>query len=325
MNPAHNRIPDEDSRQESELKIELNDAVLKQWNLQAGTPLRKSKERARTLEDLEILIHPHRAPAFDYIPRRISDHIEAICGGKQDASIETLVNALVARDGFVRIADLMGGLSIWQRELARLPSVKKSLVQFVSVDLFNWELHGAEASISRTKVELGENIFDESYRPRLIVADVHNQVFKEDEKVTLTVVMEGMQYLHDKIGALAAWYNQASDGGIILVGGSKWSEWLSIEGTNEPAFPSVAKALEAAGITIITQGANCQVSGLSQKITENPFEDPNVVLIERKPNTWIYPNIKLVDIWENPHGYIRSYYKLNSDTEPALIVKEHSI
>lgn len=97
---------------------------------------------------------------------------------------------------------------------------------------------------------------------------------------------------------------------------------MEIEGTNRSVFPLIAEAMTAAEGRVVTQGASCSFEGLTGETTESTFEDPNLVLIERKPNTRMSSRLELVGTRESPHGYVKSYYRRAAQGGPAIVVEE---
>jgi len=174
----------------------------------------------------------------------------------------------------------------------------------MAVDVIDWERGGAEDIMKRTRKELGRDVFADRYRPRFVIADATTAVLRRPDLITS---IEGIQYIPDKLRALASWYNQLADGGLLLVAAeTRWPSWIRHEsGSIVYSPPSIlttaARALQARGVRILAQGSRSFDD-------EDLLHDANYVLLEKLAGTRLVLRDTLRRTWTNPYGYEASYY-----------------
>ena len=317
--------PDTNANAFADADIQNIQLQKQQWDIQTGLSGGPPKERSRSVNDLNNRIQPSRAPAFERYSRRVSDFLNQFTDIDRDAFVADVIDAMVKRNGSARVADVMGGLSIWMRELIRDPHFDCSHVQMTTVDLFDWSKGGAEGGIARALAVVGEDILDEQYRPHAFITDGTQPIFSAAEAPDLTVVLEGIQYVDDKLAAVVNWYNQAADNGIILIQSSKWGEQVKFEDAPEPPLRVMAKNLSNAGITTLSQGECCDFDSLLGVVVEDVFNDLDLLLLQKKPGTQLKMNTRFVRAEPIYRGHVSSHYEQPTAGQAIVTVHEREM
>lgn len=245
----------------------------------------------------------------------VVDFVRPIIGDAERATLDGVLEGLCeAKAGEpVNWVDMGGGRSLAMRQVATTLDVNSRL-KMTNVDLFNFELDGLKEAEVEYLEELAPGMTKRGAEPALITDNVETVRLHEPPDVITSV--EVMQYLNNPLEALANWYNQLADNGIMLVATEHdWASWIRYRRDSrsydreETPTKHLLEELTRAEI-------NCAVTDESdwQRGTR-PDIDPNrfrIMAVQKKLGTSLRITQPVVEVWKNPHDYKATYYEVPS-------------
>jgi hypothetical protein len=228
-----------------------------------------------------------------------------------------LLSIARSRNRRVHWVDAMAGHATAMRQAARDPTLARRL-RLTAIDVIRWPARPSDARewlIDR----YGEGFFKRTAAgPRYVIGDAASAAFPEPADIVTCI--EGIQYARDKLAALVNWYNQLSDGGLMLVykGAidsdgplSHWMRWAGESDASRPSlFAAFVQTLRDNGVTV---ALSCE--GFESE------DSARSLLVVRKPGTKLIQRAELASAEPAALGYTLSKYDAKrSGLAPVAVV-----
>lgn len=252
----------------------------------------------------------------------VVDFIRPIIGDAERASLDCVLEALSeAKAGEqVNWVDMGGGRALPMRQLGSLPDFKQR-IKMTNVDLFNFGLEGLKPDELEYLKGLVPGMTEPEAEPILITDNV--ETVKLPETADIITSVEVMQYLNNPLEAIANWYNQLADNGIIVVATEhNWTSWIrynrhsGINERNETPAKHLLEKLSRAGINYAVTAESDWQSGV------RPDVDPDrvsIMAIQKKPGTSLRVTKPVSEVWVNPYYFKATYYEASNDGSVSTI------
>jgi hypothetical protein len=291
--------------------------VAEQARVQSG------KFQGRLLGEYEKYLLPGQA----WLPPRgseVADFVRPLCGENEPITLEGIFRGFSdARSGQpINWVDMGGGRALPMRQLGsqgRLPGLRMT-----DVDLFDLGLDGLEPDELAYLEGLAPGMTIETANPNLIIGDVGTVRLPFLADVITSV--EVVQYLDNPLGALANWYNQLADDGIMLVAAEHtWSEWIRQRRTTGSS-KNIARLLlgELAGANIDFAATD----EVGRRNGTRPERDPGLfrtLAVRKRPGTRLRVDWPVCEVYVNPYDFKTVFYEApDSDTPILEIARESS-
>jgi hypothetical protein len=242
----------------------------------------------------------------------VVDFVRPIIGDAERATLDGVLQGLceAKAGGPVNWVDMGGGRALPMRELGSMPEFRQRL-KMTNVDLFNFGLEGVKPDEIEYLEGLAPGMTAPSAEPTIITDNV--ETVKLPEPADIITSVEAMQYLNNPLEAMANWYNQLTDNGIMIVATEhNWASWIrynrepgSSERDETPA-KHLLEELTRAGINYaVTVECDWQ-SGV------RPDVDPDrvrIIAIQKKPGTSLKITKPVTEVWVNPFNFKAVYYE----------------
>lgn len=245
-----------------------------------------------------------------------------IIGDAERATLEGVLEGLSEAKAVQPLnwVDMGGGRALPMRQLGTAPGVKSRL-SMTNVDLFNFGLDGLKPDELEYLEGLAPGMTEPEAEPAFITADVETVSLLGQADIITSV--EVMQYLNNPLEALANWYNQLADNGIMIVATEHdWASWIrynrelgSSERDETPA-KHLLEGLSRAGINYAVTDESDWQSGV------RPDVDPNRVrtmAVQKKPGTSLRVTKPVTKVWVNPYNFKAAYYEAPTDESSPTV------
>jgi SAM-dependent methyltransferase len=257
----------------------------------------------------------------------VADFVRPITGDTAHASLEGLLAGLIqVKTGEpVHWVDMGGGRALPMRQLVSMPSLKEKLIM-TNVDLFDYGLAGLEQNELEYLESSAPGITDSEAEPRLITENV--ETVQLPDPADLITSVEAMQYLNNPLEAVANWYNQLADNGIMIIATEhNWTSWIRYnrqpDDTERDETPAkhLIETLSRANITYAVTDETDWKNGI------RPKADPDrtrIMAIQKKPRTSLRVTKPVTRVWVNPYNFKAAYYEApsNDSISTVEVVKE---
>ncbi len=283
------------------------------------------KFQGRTLTHYSQLIFPTQ-----HLPKprgsAVVDFVEPIIGKVGQVTLGVLLEGLSeAKNGqSIHWVDMGGGRALPMRQLGAKANIK-SKIAMTNVDLFNYNLNGLEPDELEYLESIAPGMTDKSAEPEFISHNIETVALKSQADIITAI--ETMQYLNDPIGALANWYNQLADNGIVFIAAQhEWPDWVRFKETNPDNDESPIKLLleELTRTSVnyaITNEADWP-NGLRPIAKPDNFR---IMALQKKPGTVMRVNMPPQEVWSNNLGYKAVYYGSSLEASRPIVEVDVSI
>jgi SAM-dependent methyltransferase len=275
--------------------------IAEQQDVQAG------KERFRSIEEYDQSIFlgadTLREGEFTSEAEELID--EQI--GRKTTSLKELLLGLQERNGRpVQWVDMGGGFGFAQRQIGT-SSEHAGKIETTNVDIID----PASLNLSDGDKEYLERkypgLLDKDKAPNYIQANV--ETVQLPEQPDLITAHESIQYLSHPLEAISHWYNSLADGGMLIVAAEhRWTGFVRFEDRRSDGstpFEEVFRVLDEAEIQ------HAESSGPYRKgtINEDRRRGSSVVVMVKKPGTFLRVRTSVAEIQQNHSRYNIVYYK----------------
>lgn len=252
----------------------------------------------------------------------VTDFLSPYCIG-DTVTLEGVLEGVHAMnpDKSVVWADMGGGRGLPMRELAARGD--GSWLTKLDVDLFDFGLEGLTEEEIAYLEDKSPGITSPENAPTVVLGDATTMVLPLRPDVVTSV--EGVQYLNDPLKAIAGWYNQLHDNGLLIVSAEHdWASWIRYQrepGEGDRDKTPTKNLLDELGRKGIDFAASYEADYESGHRPDfNPGEFRNMV-IRKRPGTSLVLNAALQDVWVNPWNFKASYYDESmADQQPLVEV-----
>lgn len=283
------------------------------------------KFQGRTLDEYSAYLfpgqrwaRPRNSPAADFV-RPITGDIERI-------TLEAVLAGLQqTMDRKISWVDMGAGRALAMRQLAAQADIG-SMVTMTNVDLFHYGLHGLDPYELDYLEGRVPGITDPVTEPTAIRDNA--ETVDLPEPVDVITSFELMQYLNDPLAAMANWYNQLTDNGLMMVSAEHdWSSWIRYPrkpGTgmgDETPTKHLLEVLSEKDIPFAIT-ADCDwENGVRPDVDPSSFRN---FIVQKKAGTRWEATKPAVKIWKNPFNYKAVYYELanHAADSPIQIVDD---
>lgn len=250
----------------------------------------------------------YNAIIFSPLYTNIFTFVDAVVPDAQN--LEGVLEGLAIRHSPRKVhwADMAGGFAISMRQVAQgLAGADAAKIAMSCVDLFDWEEEFDEDGIKKISELHGVDMRDK--QPNLIVANAETVDLREPADVITSV--EGIQYFHNPLAALANWYNQLNENGLLFVARSRLLPWsgnvTQADTTNEQTlFTRVFDNLTQNGVSFVAEGPGGKGD-----------PDFSLLALRRKEGTRLQQNAEVLQVTTDTDDYKVVVYTSDS---PALEV-----
>lgn len=252
----------------------------------------------------------------------VADFVKPVIGSTAPATLDGVLAGLGrAKAGApVHWADMGGGRALPMRQLGRVPGARARL-RMTNVDLFDFGLDGLKPDELAYLEGLAPGVTAPESGPALVTGNAETVLLPEPADIITSV--ELMQYLGSPLEALANWYNQLADNGMLIVATEHdWPSWIRYRreaGGREPGETPSRHLLEAfsqAGIRFAVTDECDSEKGF------RPDADPGrfrVMTVQRKPGTSLTVTQPVTHVWVNPSHYKAAYYEVPAQGSPPVV------
>lgn len=250
----------------------------------------------------------------------VADFVRPLVG-YTEPSIEAILHGIgeVKQNQPVSWVDMGGGRSLPMRQLASAPD-KMPCLQMTNVDLFNFGLEGLEPNEIEYLEELVPGVTKPQTEPTLIRDNVETVVLNVRADIITSV--EAMQYLNNPLEALANWYNQLSDNGIMIVATEHdWASWIRYKREPSNSERDEAPTKHMLG-ELTSKGVNFAATNETDQPNGRPRFDPSrfrIMAVQKKPGTSLRVTQPVTEVWTNPHKFKAAYYEVPTNGSSPIV------
>jgi len=191
-----------------------------------------------------------------------------------------------------------------------------------NVDLFNFGPDGLTTEETDYLEGLAQGMTSPETGPHPITGNV--ETVKLPGPADIITSIEVMQYLNNPLEALANWYNQLAENGIMIVATEHdWSYSIRYQrepDDNEQDETPTKHVLEALAKADINFAATYESDG---EDGHRPTLDPSsfrIMAVQKKPGTSLIVTRPVTKVLTNPWKYKAAYYELSNDSMPIVEV-----
>lgn len=290
------------------------DLVAEQALVQAG------KFQGRTLSEYEYRMFPGEKWL---VPRSspTSDFVRPLVGDAKRITLKGVLEGLgrLRADDTIEWYDMGGGRALAMRQL-RADPVMRERFSMTNVDLFDYGLNNLLSEELEYLEKLAPGMTDPVTEPTLLRANAETVVLPKP--AGFITCLETMQYLNNPLAAIANWYNQLDDDGLLIVAAEHdWASWIRYNRHSEIREDEVPMKHF---LEVLTQ-AGIQHAATSQSDWDGGFrpvqypEEVKILTVQKKPQTAIEVNRSLTEIWVNSQNYKAAYYETSTENRLPLI------
>jgi len=255
--------------------------------------------------------------ALKWVPpqsSRITDFLADFVPEDQEMSLEGVIKGLYQRkQAPVTWVDMGAGEALIMRELATRSEMAGKL-EMIAVDLLDYNLRQFDKEELAMLEEMALGITEDRTRPLRVIADIGTVALPKP--ADLITAVEVTQYLDDPLRAVANFYNQLADGGLMIVANaSGWSNGLMYVGRpEERATRDLVVALDQADVSHAAQHTHdwpekTFIPEDSRRRDEIDFHAMHLLGVQKKPGTELVVNTELMDVFTEEHNYKWVYYQ----------------
>lgn len=281
------------------------------------------KFQGRTLDEYSSYIFPNQNWPE---PRgsAVVDFARPFIGDSDHVTLDRLLKGLsqAKTDQTLIWVDMGGGRALPMRQLGATPNTSTRL-KMTAVDLFDYGLDGLKPDELQFLENLAPGMTKPEAAPGIITDNVETVCLPEAADIITAV--EIMQYLNNPLAALANWYNQLTDQGILVVATEHdWTSWIrydeDLQGSKQDrtASEDFLEELTRAGIHYAATNRSDWQSGV------RPDLDPNqirILCVQKKPGTCLQITKPVSNIWINPYNFKAIYYEApTNESSPTVEV-----
>lgn len=239
-------------------------------------------------------------------------------------SLEGVLQGLYVAKGGTPVSwvDMGGGRGLAMRQLLSSEDNRERFVA-TNVDLIDYGLDGLTPHDNEMLDTKYPKMLDRASAPYLLQADCETVVLPDAADIITSV--ETVQYLDNPLAAMANWYNQLADNGIMLISAEHdWSSWIRYatnaeqRGVDNAPMEHLLEQFDAAGIRYAVAYESDQESGLRPRVDLGQFRN---LALQKKPNTTMVIASEVDEVWCNDWGYKAIYYSNTSaSTSPVSVI-----
>jgi hypothetical protein len=269
------------------------------------------KFQGRQLDEYSSLIFPGQSWRE---PRgsAVVDFVRPIIGNAERATLQGLLEGMskVNEDQIINWVDMGGGRAIPMRQISSMPDIGAK-VKMTNVDLFDFGLDGLKANELEYLEKQTPGMTSESASPTLIIDDVERVVLPE--KADLITSIEAVQYLNNPLAAIANWYNQLTDNGLLFVATERdWSSWITYdkfpEGSVWPDSPT-SDFLDELSENDIKFAICDEADWPGGRRPEERRDKFGILVIQKTRDTTIEVKQPVAEVWSNLWDFKTISYK----------------
>lgn len=242
----------------------------------------------------------------------VVDFVRPIIGDTERATLyEVLAGLSKAKLGQpVHWVDMGGGRALPMRQLGADLGMRQKL-RMTNVDLFSFGLNGIRPDEIEHLEDLAHGMTEPEAEPALITANV--ETVKLPEPADIITSVEAIQYLNNPLEAMANWYNQLSDNGIMIIATTHdWASWIRYDrepgGSEQDEIPMkhLLEELSRAGINYAVTDESDWESGVRPRVAPDRVR---IMAIQKKPETSLRVTKSVTKVWVNPYNFKAVYYE----------------
>lgn len=279
------------------------------------------KHQGRLLREYNYLMFPgqsYREPKGS----AVADFVRPLISNAERATLESVLEGMIeAKAGApVNWVDMGGGRALAMRQLGNMPDFKHR-VNMTNVDLFNYGLEGLEPHELEFLEGMSPGMTHPNTEPLLVTDTVETVQLPEPADVITSV--EAIQYLNNPLEAMANWYNQLADNGIMIIATEHdWASWIRYNedfgsrAWDEVPVKHVTEALAEAGIKYAVTEEEDWESGHRPKVDPNRIR---IMAVQKKPGTSLRVTKPVTKLWVNPDNYKAVYYEAPDDEASPIV------
>lgn len=206
----------------------------------------------------------------------------------------------------VHWADMGGGRGLAQRQAASDPALQGKIA-YTNVDLFDYGLDGLDEEEMAYLDQKFPGITDPAAEPTLVRDNAETVILPK--KADLITSVEGIQYLHNPLGALSNWYNQLKDEGLLIIATEHtWPSWIRYDRSAGEECPPLAEhLLQQLGRAGITFAATEEADWKNGRPELRPSW-VRTLAIQKKAGTLLTAHFNPTEVWSNGYSYKATYY-----------------
>lgn len=257
----------------------------------------------------------------------VVDFVRPIIGKTERVTLDGVLEGLLAAapEQSIHWVDMGGGRALPMRQCGSRVDFGQKL-KMTNVDLFHTGLEG----LTQSELDYLEGI-----APGMTALDAEPTVIADNietvrlpEPATIITSVEAMQYLNNPLGALANWYNQLADDGVMFVSaGHDWTSWMRYNREPESAdwaetpTKQLLDELSRAGIHHAATTESDWPNGV------RPLVDPEnirTLALQKKPGTFLRVTQPVARVWVNPYHFKAVYYETPTDEDTSIIEVIHA-
>lgn len=257
-----------------------------------------------------------------------SDIVRPLCDDER-VTLEGVIEGLYENQGEnrpVSWVDMGGGRALPMRQALSLPQLEGKFTA-TSVDLFDYGLKGLASEELEFLETTQPGMTDDQNRPEVVIGNIEE--ISLSKPADLITSVEAVQYLNDPVAALANWYNQLNDGGVMVVATQHdWASWVryakepECQKLRDTPTEHLVHELGKTGIDFAAVDEPDMEWG-RPKLNPNRF---STLIVRKRAGTSMTVHAEVEEVWVNPHQYKSVYYETPAITgKPvATFVRDRS-
>jgi hypothetical protein len=249
-----------------------------------------------------------------------ADFVKPIIGHNGRATLGgVLLGMSEKQEDQLHWVDMGGGRGLAMRQSNSMAGYGQK-IHTSNVDLFDYGLDGLDNDELEYLECLSPGITNPDTKPNVILDNVETVQLAKPADIITSV--EAIQYLNNPLQAIANWYNQLTDNGMMFV--ATEHDWASRVRYNvdsktdryETPLGHVIAELEQNSINYAA------VVEVDWENGHRPKLDPNhirIMAIQKSPGTMLRVTKPVTDIWLGDHNYKGAYYDAPSGQSAPII------
>lgn len=216
--------------------------------------------------------------------------------------------------------DMAGGYAMPMRYVGSSAQARVD-IKMTNVDLLDCKISDFSPRQLATLESARAGITDPEAAPELVLDNVETVTLSE--RADIITCVEAVQYLNNPLGAIANWYNQLVDDGLLLIAADHdWSDYLQYQQEAQDYeryyTPSVhlLQALGEAGIKVAATKYQDTERGVRPQLDPTRFK---ILAVQKKPGTTLEIIQPVVDVHVNHSDFKIAYYQAPVRGEAQLI------
>ncbi|HSW75029.1 MAG TPA: methyltransferase domain-containing protein [Candidatus Saccharimonadales bacterium] len=273
------------------------------------------KQRSRLLYEYNCAIFPGEAW---HLGSAMADFVEPFVAREEKVLFKAVLRGLHESkpEHPLSWVDMGGGRGVAMRQLARLPGAKPWL-QMTNVDLFDWGLEDLPAEEIEYLESVTPGITRPENAPKLLISDAETVTLPAPANVITSV--ESIQYFNNPLAALANWYNQLADNGVVFIAAEhdwayrvRYSETSNMTSRHdETPTGHLLETLSQTGVNFAAVRESDRQDGYRPAVKSNSF---CTMAIQKKAGTLLRVSQPVAEVTINTDDkYKAVYYKAPND------------